>query len=231
MKLFAVCAVGLTLLGSSQNVRPDWTTADAELISHFQQLVRFDTTDPPGGERPAVDYLKKVLTEAGIEFQEFALEPNRPNLVARLKGSGSKRPLLIVGHTDTVNVDPAKWSHPPFSADREGGYIYGRGTLDDKYNVAVSLMTMLLLKRLNVPLDRDVIFLAEAGEEGTTRIGIQFMVNEHFDAIDAEYCLAEGGSGYRTEGTVRFVSVQTLEKVPHAVELIARGPAGHRSVP
>ena len=103
--------------------------------------------------------------------------------------------------------------------------------MDDKDNVAASLMVMLLLKRLNVPLDRDVIFLAEAGEEGTTRVGIQFMVNQHFGAIDAEYCLAEGGNGYRTGGNVRFVSVQTLEKIPYAIELVARGPAGHGSVP
>ena len=235
MRFLVGSVVALTVLLHSSQGKPDWVAADAELISHFQQLVRFDTTDPPntppGGERPAVDYLKKVLTDAGIEFQEFALEPNRPNLVARLKGSGSKRPLLLMAHTDTVNVDPAKWSHPPFSAAREGGYIYGRGTVDDKDNVAASLMAMLMLKRLNVPLDRDVIFLAEAGEEGTTRIGIQFMVNQHFGAVDAEYCLAEGGSGYRTGGNVRFVSVQTLEKIPYAVELIARGPAGHGSVP
>ncbi len=172
----AACVV-MAVAASQQSPKVDWTAADAELVTHFQQLVRFDTTDPPGGERPAVDYLKKILADAGIEFQEFALEPNRPNLVARLKGSGSKRPLLLMGHTDTVNVDPAKWSHPPFSADRDGGYIYGRGTVDDKDNVSASLMVMLLLKRMNVPLDRDVIFLAEAGEEGTTRVGIQFMVN------------------------------------------------------
>jgi acetylornithine deacetylase/succinyl-diaminopimelate desuccinylase-like protein len=220
------------LLASSQTPgQPDWAAADNELVSHFQQLVRIDTTDPPGGERPAVDYLKKVLAEAGIESEEFALEPNRPNLVARLKGTGRKRPLLLMAHTDTVNVDPVKWTQPPFSAAREGGYIYGRGTVDDKDNVAASLMVMLMLKRLNVPLDRDVIFLAEAGEEGTTRVGIQHMVNEHFGAIDAEYCLAEGGNGYRTGGTVRFVSVQTLEKIPYAIELVARGPAGHGSVP
>src|SRR6187402_672046 len=103
MKLIVGGLVALAVLFSSQNPKPDWAAADAELIAHFQQLVRFDTTDPPGGERPAVDYLKKVLTEAGIEFQEFALEPNRPNLVARLKGSGNKRPLLLMGHTDTVN--------------------------------------------------------------------------------------------------------------------------------
>ena len=231
MKLAVAFGLLLAASWSTQSPKLDWAAADAELATHFQQLVRFDTTDPPGGERPAVEYLKKVLGDAGVEFQEFTLEPNRPNLVARLKGSGSKRPLLLMGHTDTVNVDPAKWSHPPFSADRDGGFIYGRGTVDDKDNVAASLMVMLMLKRMNVPLDRDVIFLAEAGEEGTTRVGIQFMVNQHFDAIDAEYCLAEGGNGYRTGGSVRFVSVQTLEKIPYAVELIARGPAGHGSVP
>ena len=136
-----------------------------------------------------------------------------------------------MGHTDTVNVDPTKWTLPPFSAARDGGYIYGRGTLDDKDNVVASLMTMLMLKRQNVPLDRDVIFLAEAGEEGSTRVGIQFMVNQHFPAIDAEYCLAEGGSVTREGGKVKFASVQTLEKIPRAIELTARGTAGHGSVP
>ena len=221
----------VSLVLSNQTAKPDWKTAEAELIEHFQALVRFDTTDPPGGERPAVDYLKKVLAAAGIDAQEFALEPNRPNLVARLKGSGARRPLLLMGHTDTVNVDPAKWTHPPFSAAREGGHLYGRGTLDDKDNVAASLMVMLLLKRMNVPLDRDVIFLAESGEEGSTRVGIQYMVNQHYGVVDAEYCLAEGGSGFRSGGNVRFMSVQTLEKIPYMIELVARGPAGHGSVP
>lgn len=226
------CLLIFGVLASGQTPsQPDWAAADAELISHFQALVKLDTTDPPGGERPAVEYLKRVLTGAGIEFQEFAVEPNRPNLVARLKGNGQKRPLLLMGHTDTVNVDVSKWTFPPFSAARDGGYIYGRGTVDDKDNVSASLMVMLMLKRLNVPLDRDVIFLAEAGEEGTTRVGIQHMVNEHFDAIDAEYCMAEGGNGTRVAGNVRFMSVQTLEKIPYAIELVARGPAGHGSVP
>ena len=136
-----------------------------------------------------------------------------------------------MGHTDVVNVDPKKWTHPPFSATREGGYVYGRGTVDDKDNVVAALMVMLMLKRQNVPLDRDVIFLAEAGEEGSTRVGIQFMVNEHFPEIDAEYCLAEGGSVTRTGGQVKFASVQTIEKIPRGIELTARGPAGHGSVP
>lgn len=200
-------------------------------MRHFQALLRFDTSDPPGNEQPAAEYLKQVLEKEGIPVQTFALEPHRPNVVARLKGSGKKKPLLIMGHTDVVNVDPKKWKFPPFGATRDGGYVYGRGTVDDKDNVVAALMAMLTLKRLNVPLDRDVIFLAEAGEEGTTRIGIQFMVNQHYPEIDAEFCFAEGGGVTRVGGNVKFASVQTLEKIPHGVELTARGPAGHGSVP
>ena len=109
-----------------------------------------------------------------------------------------------MAHTDVVNVDPKKWTHPPFGAVRDGGYVYGRGTVDDKDNVTAALMAMLTLKRSKVPLDRDVIFLAEAGEEGTTRVGIQFMAQQHFPKIEAEYCLAEGGGVTRTGGTVKF---------------------------
>jgi len=215
----------------SQPQQPDWSRLEEETMKHYQTLLRFDTSDPPGKEQPAAEYLKQVLEAEGIPVQLFALESHRPNVVARLKGSGKKRPLLIMGHTDVVNVDPAKWQFPPFSATRNGGYVYGRGTVDDKDNVTASLMAMLLLKRLNVPLDRDVIFLAEAGEEGTTRVGIQFMVNEHFPEIDAEYCFAEGGGETRIGGEVKYATIQTLEKIPRAIELIAHGVSGHGSVP
>ena len=114
---------------------------------------------------------------------------------------------------------------------RDGGYVYGRGSVDDKDNVVAGLMIMLLLKRQNVPLDRDVIFLAESGEEGSTRVGIQFMVNQHLPKIEAEYCLAEGGNLTRAGDKVKFASVQTLEKIPRGIELTASGPAGHGSVP
>jgi acetylornithine deacetylase/succinyl-diaminopimelate desuccinylase-like protein len=223
--------VALPVQTVTQSRQPDWAAIQGETIGHFQALVRFDTMDPPGGEEPAALYLKEVLEKEGIPVQVFTLEPKRLNIVARLKGNGRKRPLLLMGHTDTVNVDPTKWTFPPFSATRDGGWVYGRGTLDDKDNVTASLMTMLLLKRMNVPLDRDVIFLAEAGEEGTTRVGIQFMVNQHFAEIDAEYCIAEGGSVTRTGGEVKFASVQTLEKIPRGITLTARGVAGHGSVP
>jgi acetylornithine deacetylase/succinyl-diaminopimelate desuccinylase-like protein len=172
-----------------------------------------------------------VLEREGIPVEVIFNEANRPNIVARIKGNGSKRPLLIMAHTDVVNTDPAKWTHPPFSATRDGGYVYGRGAVDDKDNVAAGLMMMLMIKRMNVPLDRDVIFLAEAGEEGATRVGIQLMTREHWPKIDAEYCLAEGGNVTRVGGQVKYAAVQTLEKIPRGIELTARGPAGHGSVP
>ena len=148
--------------------------------------------------------------------------------MARLKGSGKKRPILIMAHTDTVNIDAKKWTHPPFSALRQDGYIYGRGTVDDKDNVAAALMVMLTLKRQNVPLDRDVIALFEAGEEGAVRFGVQLMAEQHFPSIDAEFCFAEGGSLNRQGGKVTFASIQTLEKIPRAIELTARGPGRPR---
>ena len=209
----------------------DGSSNHQETLRHFQALLKFDTSDPPGHERPAVDYLKQVLEAEGIAVEVVALEPNRPSLIARLKGSGAKRPILLMGHTDVVNVDPKKWTHPPFGAVRDGGYVYGRGAIDDKDNVVAGLMVMLMLKRQKMPLDRDVIFLAESGEEGSTRVGIQFIVNEHFTKVDAEYCLAEGANVMRQDGRVKYASVQTVEKIPRGIELTARGPSGHGSTP
>jgi len=232
MRITLLCiALASTSLLAQSPAQPAWARMDEETMKHFQAILEMDTTDPPGGEKPVVDYLKQVLEAEGIPTQVFAMEAHRPNLVARLKGNGSKRPLLLMGHTDTVNVDPKKWTHPPFGAVRDGGWVYGRGTVDDKDNVVANLMVMLTLKRLNVPLERDVIALWEAGEEGSSRLGIQFMANEHFDAIDAEFCYAEGGGVTRTGGVVKFARVQTTEKIPRAITVTARGVAGHGSVP
>ncbi len=219
----------LPLLAAAQ--QPDWSAVETETLRHFQALVRMDTTDPPGNEAPAVEYLKRALEAEGIPTETFALDPKRPNLVARLKGNGSKRPMLILGHTDTVSVQAAKWTFPPFSATRDSGYVYGRGTLDDKDNVAAALAIMLGLKRLNVKLDRDVIFLAESGEEASVRFGIKYMVENHYAKIDAEFCLAEGGDVVRSGGKLRYVTVAASEKIPYAVRMISKGPAGHGSRP
>ncbi len=211
-------------------VLSDWPAIDAETLRHFQALVRLDTS-PPVNEAAAVDYLKAALDAEGIETKVFALDPRRPNLVARLRGNGARRPLLIMAHTDVVKVDPSKWKHPPFSATLEDGYIYGRGTIDDKDNVTVALMSLLLLKRSQLPLERDVVVLFEAGEETDTRVGIRYMVENHAAELDAEFCIAEGGSIVRTEGRIQYGSVQLTEKIPNRVRLVATGVAGHGSVP
>ena len=131
-------AVPAGLAGRGQTgSQPDWTKLEEETMRHFQALLRFDTSDPPGRELEAAEYLKKVLEAEGIPVETFALEPHRPSIVARLKGNGQKRPLLLMAHTDVVNVDPKKWTHPPFGAVRDGGYVYGRGTVDDKDNVEI----------------------------------------------------------------------------------------------
>ncbi|MBM3809130.1 MAG: M20/M25/M40 family metallo-hydrolase [Acidimicrobiia bacterium] len=225
--LVAITSAAVT----AQSPQPNWTAIEAETLKHFEAIIRMDTTDPPGGEKPVADYLKQVLEAEGLPVQVFSKEPHRPNIVTRIKGTGKQRPLLLMAHTDTVNVDPKKWTHPPFSAARDGGYIYGRGTVDDKDNVVATLMVMLMLARQHVALDRDVIALFEAGEEGSSSIGIQFVANEHFDAIDSEFCYAEGGSVVRSGGVVKFASVQTVEKIPRAISVTARGVAGHGSVP
>ena len=141
-----------------------------------------------------MEYLKKVLEAEGIPTQTFALDPNRANIVARLKGNGSKKPLLILAHTDVVPVQREKWPVDPFGAILKDGYVWGRGSTDDKPVLTSILMTMLLLKRTGAALDRDVIFLAESGEEADPAgVGINFMVGQHFKEIEAEFAITEGG--------------------------------------
>jgi acetylornithine deacetylase/succinyl-diaminopimelate desuccinylase-like protein len=210
---------------------PDWPKVNEEAMRHFQALVQIDSTDPPGNETRVADYVRKVLEAEGIPVTIAARDPARANLIARLKGNGSKRPLLIMGHSDTVRVDAAKWTFPPFSATRQGGYVYGRGALDDKSDLIADIMTMLLLKRSKVPLDRDVILVSEAGEEAATGPGIQYLVNERWSEIEAEICLAEGGGVRRENGQARYAVIQTTEKQPKGARLVAHGPSGHGSRP
>jgi acetylornithine deacetylase/succinyl-diaminopimelate desuccinylase-like protein len=224
-------AIAVTVAASAVGTDAQQPSTEAETLQHFQALMRLDTSSPPGNETRAVEYLKQVFEKEGLPFQVFAKDPSRANLVVRIKGNGKKRPILVMGHTDVVTVDPAKWTHPPFGAVRDGGYVYGRGAVDDKDNLVAGVMLMLTLKRSNVALDRDVIFLAESGEEGAPEFGAQFMIDNHLDAINAEYCLAEGGGVVRRGGQVVQSNIGTTEKEPRFVEIIARGPAGHGSVP
>jgi acetylornithine deacetylase/succinyl-diaminopimelate desuccinylase-like protein len=228
--------IALSLLGASvvaaQTPPVDWRRQDAEVLRHYRSLVQIDSSNPPGNETKVVNYLKQVLEAEGIPTKTFALDASRANLVARLKGNGSKRPLLILAHTDVVGVQREKWPMDPFGAVLKDGYVWGRGSVDDKPVLAANLMVMLLLKRSGARLDRDVIFLAESGEEAdVTGVGINFMVSQHFDEIDAEFALTEGGSATLANGRVSTVNIGTAEKVPARVRLVATGTSGHGSVP
>jgi len=209
----------------------DWDAVGAESIDHLVELIQIDTSNPPGNETAVTEYLEAVLSAEGIDSQTYALDKSRANLVARVVGNGSKRPLLIMGHTDVVGAQPDKWYADPFSGMRQDGFIYGRGTLDDKNSVAAGLTVIKLLKRYGVELDRDVIFLAEAGEEGTPEVGINFLVEKHFDVIDAEYVLAEGGENVIEDDRVKVVGIETTEKMPRRVTLVARAKPSHGSMP
>jgi len=231
--LLLLSAVALAAQPKSTQIKPiDWGQQQAEILRHFRALIQINTTNPPGNETKAVEYLKKVLEDEGIPTQTFALDPNRTNLVARLKGNGSKKPLLIMAHTDTVGVQREKWPVDPFGAVLKDGYVWGRGTTDDKDKLVAVLMSMLLMKRSGAVLDRDLIFLAESGEEAdATGVGIRFMTEKHFDQIDAEFALSEGPGATMENGRVSTVQITTTEKIPRRVRLIANGTSGHGSIP
>jgi acetylornithine deacetylase/succinyl-diaminopimelate desuccinylase-like protein len=210
---------------------PDWKAVEAEALEHFLAILKIPSVNPPGGETPVAEYLKRVLDKEGIEAKLLAQEPGRANLVARLKGSGAKKPVMIAGHTDVVGVQRDKWTTDPFDPVRKDGYIWARGASDDKHHVVAGLMLMLMLKRQNVKLDRDVIFVAEAGEESFWPGGMRFLIANHWPEIEAEYCLAEGGGGVLRDGKAVALTVAATEKTGRGVRLIARGTAGHGSVP
>jgi acetylornithine deacetylase/succinyl-diaminopimelate desuccinylase-like protein len=221
--------VGLLLVaaGAAQTAGP----AETETIQFLQQLVRIDTSNPPGNEIQAAQYIKSVFDKEGISSEILESAPGRANLVARLKGNGSKKPILLMAHLDVVKVDRSKWSVDPFAATVKDGYLYGRGSSDDKSMVAANMAVLRQLKREGVKLDRDVIFLAEAGEEGTPRFGISYMVKDHWDKIACEFALNEGGSILVSNGHVAYVAIGTTEKNPRTIRLIAHGSSGHGSVP
>ena len=189
----------LALLGSSSTAwpfqkatTPDFVAARDEVVKILSGFVRIDTSNPPGNETKGAEYLKAILNREGITSEIFEMEPGRGNIVARIKGNGSKKPLLLMGHIDVVGVEREKWTVDPFGGVIKDGYLYGRGSSDDKGMASACLEVFLLLHRRKVPLDRDIIFLAEAGEEGTSTVGIDYMVAQHWDKIECEFAILEG---------------------------------------
>ena len=214
---------------------PDWSAASKETLAHLQAMIRLNTVNPPGNELQVARHLDSALKAAGIETHLFEAAPGRGALVARLRGTGSKRPVLIMGHMDVVGVERDKWSVDPFAAEIRDGYLYGRGAIDDKGMLAANLETMLLLKRNVIDkggtLSRDVIFVANSDEEQSGEWGMGWLIKNHPELIRAEIALNEGGRTRIVGGKRLYVAVQNTEKVPHTVTVTARGPGGHASIP
>ena len=176
-----------------------------------------------------------VLSAAGIETQLLRPAPLRAAVVARLRGTGAKKPVLLMAHMDVVGVERASWSVDPFAGEVRDGYLYGRGAIDDKGMLASNLMTMLLIQRAlregAMALERDVIFVATSDEEAGGEWGIDWLIANHPDQIRAEFALNEGGRTRIIGGKPLYLAVQSAEKVANVLRLTAHGHAGHASVP
>jgi acetylornithine deacetylase/succinyl-diaminopimelate desuccinylase-like protein len=209
----------------------NWDALTQEAVQHLQALLRIDTTNPPGNELAAVEYLAGVLRAERLDPIVLEATPQRGNVIARLKGDGSLPPLLLYSHVDVVPAEPEHWTHPPFGGDVADGCVWGRGALDMKGITVMQLMTLLLLKRTGTALHRDVILAATADEEIDSDVGAEWLVKQHPDLVRAEYGLSEmGGQTMHVEGK-RFYPVQTAEKGTCWLRLRATGKPGHGSVP
>lgn len=205
-------------------------TLEQRAQRYLVDLLRLDTSNPPGNETIVAHYIRDQFAREGIQSEVLGGDPNRMNVLARLRGDGSKRPLLIMAHSDVVPVEPKLWTVPAFDALIRDGWIYGRGAVDTKGLLAAEMAVFVELKQQNARLSRDVIFLSEADEEaGST--AIQWLIRNAWDKIDAEFALNEGGGRMITSDGVDVHQVQTSEKVPTRVILVARGSAGHGSLP
>jgi acetylornithine deacetylase/succinyl-diaminopimelate desuccinylase-like protein len=212
---------------------PDWQATGTEAVRTIQEYVRINTSNPPGDVLKAADFLTRILEREGIPVKKYDSGPGRAIVLARLKGSGTAKPLLLLHHMDVVPTDPKRWGHDPFAAEIADGKIWGRGAMDMKGLGVVQLMAFLTLKRQNVPLARDVILMAVPDEETGGTLGARWMRNEHYADIDPEYILDEGGFGSRdlfAPGKLVF-GISVAEKKILWLKLSVEGVAGHGSQP
>ena len=208
----------------------DWQAATDEAVEYLCALIRFDTTNPPGNELECARYLADLLAKEGMQPEVFEPEKDRGNIIGRLKGDGSKKPLLLMSHLDVVPAEVSRWEVPPFSGEVRDGVIWGRGTLDTKGLTIMHLMSMFLLKRQGASLKRDIIFMGAGDEEVGGGLGAEWMVANHFDKIEAEFALNEGGFGIDLNGKTLFLCANA-EKGMTWTKLTAKGRPGHGSLP
>lgn len=203
-----------------------------EAVDVLSTLIRFKTVNPPGDEREAAQWLAGYLREAGLETELVGAEPERPNLVATLRGPEPGPELGYLGHLDTVLADPADWSHDPWGAEIVDGTLYGRGAVDMKNQVAAEAVALAHLAREGWRPSRGAVKLfAVADEEVGSRLGAQWLVRERPDLAKVDFLLNEGGGGHFEHGGRRHYGVGVAEKGTFRFKVTTRGTAGHASVP
>jgi acetylornithine deacetylase/succinyl-diaminopimelate desuccinylase-like protein len=211
----------------------DYDALAKEATELLQQYVRINTTDPPGNELPAAELLKEKFLSAGIPATIWQPQKGRGIIAARLHGIGHHtKALVLLSHMDVVPADPKQWAVPPFAGDVKDGYVWGRGTLDDKGPGVIELMAMLAIKRSGVLLDRDILFVATGDEEVGGKNGAGWFVkHEPRVFADAGYLLNEGGAILVRPNGRKLYAVSVTEKTPLWLGLTAEGKAGHAAVP
>lgn len=204
----------------------------AEAVEHLRALIRFDTVNPPGNERPAAEYVAGVGRAAGLEALVVESLPGRGNAVLRLRGTGAARPLLLLSHLDTVPCEPEKWRRDPFGGELAEGCVWGRGAIDSKLTTATQLAALVALARSDTRPRRDVVLAATASEEmGGPANGAAYLAAHRRDLVEAEYALSEHGGFAVAVGDRIYHTLQVAEKGGCSVDVIARGTPGHASVP
>ncbi|HEX2452187.1 MAG TPA: M20/M25/M40 family metallo-hydrolase [Vicinamibacterales bacterium] len=227
----ALVTIGLSVTASAQT--PDWKAVEAEALQTLQRYVRINTSNPPGDVTRAADFVAGLLEKEGIPVTRYESVPGRSIVLGRLKGAGHAKPLLLLHHMDVVPADASRWTHDPFGAEIADGRLWGRGSIDMKGPGVIQLYSFILLKRLNIPLDRDVLLMAVPDEEVGGGNGAVWMRKNHFADLDPEYVLDEGGVGSRdlfAPGKLVF-GISVAEKKLLWLKLTAEGVAGHGSQP
>jgi acetylornithine deacetylase/succinyl-diaminopimelate desuccinylase-like protein len=218
---------------------PEADLSAKQAVDLLRDLIKFDTINPPqpgsskrnAEETALLKHVKGVLAADGLDSEILEPAAGRGNLVARYKGTGEKQPLLLMAHVDVVNVDPGQWEVDPLAAEVRDGFVWGRGALDDKDDAAIFTQVMRFLARTRPELKRDVLLMLNADEESSGTMGARWMVESHWDKVDCEFVLNEGGQTWLRDGKVVLYAIQAAEKVYNDFRLWIRGDSGHSAVP
>jgi len=210
----------------------NWNQLLEEATQYLQKYLLVQTVNPPGNEIEGARFFKKILDKESIPSQIFESSPGRGSILATLKGSGKSKPFLLLSHIDVVPTEKERWEVDPFAGIIKDGYLYGRGTLDDKSMGIIELMALIILKREKIPLKRDILFFASADEETGGRWGVQWAMDNIPVLKESEFALNEGGYVLLNEaGQPDRYEISNGQKVIFQIQLKAEGTSGHASMP